>query len=300
MSKKRIAIIIPYFGELPSHFNLFLKSCSKNKDIDFLLFTDDERVFNYPENVKKHIMRFNDLNDIINTKLNINIKIKRPYKLCDFRPSYGKIFENYLGEYEFWGFCDIDLIFGDISKFITHDITEQYNKILINGHFQIYRNINEVNNYYLLNNSKISFEKVANSNKNHQFDEMGGIYDILKENGIPQYFNNRIFADIYPKSKKLIDNRFLNNYYRQAYLWENGRLFHLKIKLFNKVEKREILYLHFQKRKLDIKFSNENNVEKFYITENGFVEDIDLSNKKNISISKELIKLFLVKVKIIK
>ena len=45
--------------------------------------------------------------------------VNSPYKLCDYKPVYGLIFDEDLQDYDFWGHCDVDLIFGDIRKFIN-------------------------------------------------------------------------------------------------------------------------------------------------------------------------------------
>ena len=39
----RIAIIIPYFGKFNNYFKFWLESACANQDVDFLVFTDDNR-----------------------------------------------------------------------------------------------------------------------------------------------------------------------------------------------------------------------------------------------------------------
>lgn len=48
----RICLVVAYYGKFNNFFQLWLDSCSKNEDIDFLVFTDDEYPYNYPSNVK--------------------------------------------------------------------------------------------------------------------------------------------------------------------------------------------------------------------------------------------------------
>ena len=57
----KVAFIVPYFGTFPQYFQLFLKSCELNPNYDWLLFTDDERLFNYPSNVHVNLISFNSL-----------------------------------------------------------------------------------------------------------------------------------------------------------------------------------------------------------------------------------------------
>ena len=48
----RIALILPYFGHFDSMFPLWLESCRYNTDFEWIIFTDDNRTFDYPDNVK--------------------------------------------------------------------------------------------------------------------------------------------------------------------------------------------------------------------------------------------------------
>ena len=120
-----IGIVICYFGKWPPWFPLFLKSCIYNDTIDWLVFSD----YDLPEqsgNIKFHPFFKEQFNRLATKKLGFDINIQDPYKLCDFKPAFGKIFEDYLKEYDFWGYSDIDLIYGNIPGFITSNILKQY------------------------------------------------------------------------------------------------------------------------------------------------------------------------------
>ena len=58
--KNKIAIIIPYFGVLPNYFDLWLKSASCNKEIDFFIYTDStsEILLNQYQNIIINRMTF--------------------------------------------------------------------------------------------------------------------------------------------------------------------------------------------------------------------------------------------------
>lgn len=49
----KICLIIPYFGEFKNYFQLFLNSCANNPTINWLIFTDSDQAYFYPDNVKK-------------------------------------------------------------------------------------------------------------------------------------------------------------------------------------------------------------------------------------------------------
>ena len=61
------ALIIPYFGTFNNYFELWLKSCEYNKDIDWLIFTDDKTDYTYPSNVHVYYTTFEKIKERINT-----------------------------------------------------------------------------------------------------------------------------------------------------------------------------------------------------------------------------------------
>ena len=67
-------------------------------------------------------------------KLGFHVSLDQSYKLCDFKPAYGFLFEEYLQGYQFWGHCDIDTIMGNLSKLLTDELLNQYDKLFCMGH----------------------------------------------------------------------------------------------------------------------------------------------------------------------
>ena len=99
---KKCCFIIPYFGKLPNYFPVFLKTCAFNKDYDWLIFSDDCSKYELPINVKIINLEFVDLKEKIKNKFkDFEIDLSYPYKLCDYKPAYGYIFEEYLKIYLF-------------------------------------------------------------------------------------------------------------------------------------------------------------------------------------------------------
>ena len=129
MKESSICLVVLYFGKLPNYFNLWLTSCKYNKTINFLLFIDDETKYDYPNNVKVIYTTFENIKNQIQSKFDFNISLKKPYKLCDYKPAYGYIFNEYLEKYDFWGHCDLDVIFGNLRKFLSEEILMQNDKI---------------------------------------------------------------------------------------------------------------------------------------------------------------------------
>ena len=111
----RVAVILPYFGKFPNYFTLYLYSCSFNPKIDFLIFTDILYEDQYPDNVKFITLSFKELQETAQYKLGFRIELSNPYKLCDLRPAYGVVFADYIKGYDYWGYGDIDVIYGDLQ-----------------------------------------------------------------------------------------------------------------------------------------------------------------------------------------
>jgi len=179
-NKYRICIICPYFGVLPNYIGLFFQSCKTNYSIDWLIFTDCSYHGYLPNNVKLIFTSFDDFRERVQAKFDFQISLTSAYKLCDFRPAYGVILNDYLNGYDYWGHCDLDMIFGDIRKFWTDEVLSKYDKIFTRGHLTLYRNTPIVSKYYMLPGEGYDYKNVFSNPKSRCFDEMIGINKILK------------------------------------------------------------------------------------------------------------------------
>jgi len=173
----KICFIIPFWGaKFPNYFPYFLKSISWNKSIDFIFFTDIKSYsFENFSNISIVDVSLNDVENLINKKLDLKVTIEHPYKLCDFRPLYGIIFEDYVANYDFWGYCDIDIVFSDLRIFLTNNILNKYHVISCRHSYQtgflaLYRNNKEINDLFLESHD---YPAILYSNKSFCADEYG-------------------------------------------------------------------------------------------------------------------------------
>lgn len=171
---KSIAIIIPYFGKLPWYFDYFIHSCTYNLSVHFFVITDDQT---HDKKISINVFiiykTFEEMKVIMSERLQLKINIDNTYKLCDFKPAYGLIFDDLIEKYDFWGYCDIDIIFGNIRNFITDKILDEYDVFTprhdyLGGYFCLFRNIEKVNK--LFTHSK-DYVKVFSSPLHYCFDE---------------------------------------------------------------------------------------------------------------------------------
>ncbi|UXC62737.1 hypothetical protein N4562_06445 [Ligilactobacillus agilis] len=271
--KNKICLIIPYFGKLPKYADLFFESLRNNDNIDVLMITDATVKYEL-KNLKILRMSFDALRNKIQEKFPFKISLEKPYKLCDFRPAYGYIFQEYLTEYTFWGYSDIDLVFGKTSIFLTEELLSKYDKIYQHGHFCLYRNVTWINEEFM-SNYGIDYKKVFSSSINYIFDELLGIQKKFDYDRISTYKGWEFF-DVNPWKYHLtrvtsyVPSEILTNdfdFKHECFYIENGHLYREALK-GDRLIKSEFLYFHFQKRNYTINNKSDN----FYLTNNGTLD----------------------------
>jgi len=146
LKKNKIAIIIPYFGKWPEWINLYLYSCGQNKFIDWYFFSDCELPVSLTNNLIFKSMSFSEYCDLVSKKLKIDFEPQSAYKLCGLKPFYGFVHDDVLINYDFWGFGDVDVVWGDLSMFYTEKMLNKYDVFSthadrMSGHLAIIRNI---------------------------------------------------------------------------------------------------------------------------------------------------------------
>ncbi|MCI8999430.1 MAG: hypothetical protein HFJ26_00445 [Clostridia bacterium] len=294
---KTIAFIVPYFTlnqrKLPEVFELWLNSCKFNETVDWFFITDiDISTYDIPKNVHAIRKSFNEIKEKIQSNFNFKISLDKPYKLCDFRPVYGEIFEDILKGYDYWGFCDIDVIWGDIRKFLTDKVLIKHDRILTRGNCSIFLNSKENNLRYRTLDKKgcLDYNYVFSHKDSFAFDEWaghngGGFSQIMKLNNIPM-FDKFIFADIQVDRYALRTTREFDKDYigeqnekKTIFVFERGTLKSYSLKE-NEICSHEFMHLHLQRRPLKIGKNIDKN--KFVIVSPNKVKNYDFINRKSL------------------
>lgn len=255
---KKCAIILPYFGKFNNYFPLFLRSCAYNPAFDWLIFTDDKSEYEYPENVHVHYITFEDMQKLIQSKFKFEVSLEHPYKLCDYKATYGLVFKEYIEKYDFWGFCDCDLIFGDLSQFITDEILNEYDRVFSLGHFSLFKNDNQINSICLddYNGEKYA-PKVLGSNNVFGFDEMV-MNSLLEQRGMKIYsVDLSANLSVYYHKFRLVKRDYsikryiIEDYIPAIYLWDRGKVIRFFISDDDgTLTKNEFVYIHLQQRNM--------------------------------------------------
>jgi hypothetical protein len=145
----QLAFLIAYYGRWPFYWNLWLESAAKNPKFDFLILTDLPKPPRIPDNVHILPMQFPELSRRISEVVGFPLPRLTYHKLCDFKPFYGLAFSELLRSYRYWGYCDVDLFFGNLLPLEKMAESEDFDFIspfeYTVGHCTLIRNNHRVN-----------------------------------------------------------------------------------------------------------------------------------------------------------
>lgn len=186
-SKHNIVVLVTWFGNIPWYFPYFLHSCKFNSDIDFIIFCDREIEYTLPSNVNCIRISLGELKKIISEKLDFDASLEFPYKLSDYKPAYGLIFENYIRGYDFWAQSDIDIIYGNLRHFFTDELLSSTDYASVRhdyatGCFSLFRNNSTMNN--LFKQSK-DYKMVFTTKEHMGFEELNHRHCEISDEGKP-------------------------------------------------------------------------------------------------------------------
>ncbi len=243
-----------------------LISCAWNPDVDWHFLSDCKPPEKHPPNVHFHSSTLQKVAELATEVLGFPVHLQRAYKLCDLKPAYGLMFRDLLKDYDFWGHCDPDILWGNIRKFMTSKLLDRYDilssrKHALAGHFCIYRNEERINRICL---ETADWEQMLNhSEKSYMLDEayFSDLIKDLSDKGEIQVYWNRSIAtsgsDQKPvllagqkmcwKQGRPVDSNGKPVSYRhwlfkgRPLKWEKGRTWN--------AYGQEVMYLHFHRLK---------------------------------------------------
>ncbi len=277
---KRILIICCWFGPYPNYFGVWSKSVGCNSTIDFLIVGDNPLPSNSPSNLLFLPLSLEKLQSLIRERLACKEAVlMHPYKCCDYKPMYGTIFADELTGYDFWGHCDLDLVFGNLRDFLTEERFANYDKLYSQGHLSVYRNTPEVNERWRLPFAKFDVMQVITSPMNFAFDEWDGIYNIYMRQGFP-FWREVEFCNPAPFTRRFRFRQRTNakyerspsNYNHQCFYWEKGKVHRAFINALKEVQIEDYAYMHFFKRRFPNPLADVLDKQtSFFCTPSGFV-----------------------------
>lgn len=251
-----IGIVVPYFGSKPDFYDVWEITALSNSSIDFFIFTDIREIVS-KDNIKVVYMSLSEFKDELQKVFDFPICLDSPYKLCDYKPVYGDALKKWLGVYDFWGYCDLDMLFGDLRKFFTDEVLSETDRCFANGHISLWRNRDIFNSVYKYDegNMGISYKEVYTSPDSFYFDEQKGVYT-------KSLFNGMRFTNFPMRDPMEGEPYFVSNNKRFVVYWENGKLYSVT----DTGEKEELCYAHFFRRNFNkVYIENKDNISSIKV-----------------------------------
>ena len=245
---QKIVLIFPYFGKFPPQYKAWRQTALMNSDVDFMFFTDQD--VESIGNIIVHHMQFSDFQKLVQDAFDFTVDIDRPYKLCEYKQAYGHILKNYIQGYDFWGFGDIDVVYGDLRSIITEDVLSKYKLINGWGHLSLFHNDEDTNTYFMVKKPGYQYYKDAFTVPDISFfDEFGhkGCSDKWRDFRPDDCWFDWHFDHVTKPKQSYHFNSITRG-------WNNVIFEHIGKKLYmirfqdGKMEKLESLYAHFQHR----------------------------------------------------
>jgi len=220
----RIAIVIPYFSSandpsLPPYFDLFAQTAGGSKDlVDFLIFhtglpphvLPDPATL--PSNVQlidlqsttklaELLLRVADRRTDESLKANGMDQSKltsiitktiehHPYVLVEYKPATGHIFKDYLNDYTHWGYSDLDIIWGDLPRWVSkEELTDwdivtygfgDQDRVYLRGQFTFHKNNDKINQLWreceYLSEADVRYSKLLEGREQFKLESAEGCY----------------------------------------------------------------------------------------------------------------------------
>lgn len=95
-----------------------MQGAQANSKVDFLILSDCLETGVFADNMKICRWSLEDVRRLAESKLQTDVVLEKPFKLCDLKPMYGHIFEECSTGYDFWGYGDIDVLYGDLQHWL--------------------------------------------------------------------------------------------------------------------------------------------------------------------------------------
>lgn len=248
--QNKIALVIPYFGELPPWFPYFAESVADSPLLDVLLFSDAPMPPSLPANIIYRPLSLAEFREMASAQLSVGVCVDHAYKVCDLKPAYGRIFSQYLREYPFWAFGDLDCIFGDLELFLSplledNDILS-FRRGWVTGSFCVLRNSELVNSLY---QSSADWVKAFTTAEHQHFDELGGhLYAQVLRGADPLKLRDKVdsFTHVLKRASRQ-SNPFVRCFFAdmacESLQWGETIRYH-KGRLQRMADDRPLMYVH--------------------------------------------------------
>lgn len=179
MQKKdrmKLKLLQLWLGKIPDYFWFHYETTKNIKNVEFLIFTDTDLVVD-SKNYTIIPVTKDEIEKKVSSMLRYEYRIYNFRKINDLKSCLGELFEEHLIGCDYFGFYDIDTMFGDFQKWIfphmgEYDVISFADSVFHNrlcGPLTIIRN--NYDNLRLYRKKLIEFQNSLNSESIHAFEE---------------------------------------------------------------------------------------------------------------------------------
>ena len=218
--------------------SIFSSKAAWNPDVQWRIYTDCGKPENKADNIDFVPISFDDYKGLVRERLKIAFDQAQPYKLCDIKPALGAVHEREIADYPFFGYGDIDVIYGDISRFYSKEKFADLDVISthperLSGHFAVLRNTSTL---------RRAFEQIPDYRAMLEAQQIIG----MDEFGFSEIFLNssKERTSFVERHSTILCWRGWHDAtmdYPKRWFWQNGQLTN------ERDGARQFLYLHFMR-----------------------------------------------------
>ena len=115
-----VAVVLTvFFGPLPPWLPLTLHSMAANARVDFVVIGDAAAPSVVPPNVRFEHITYEAMQERLSLLTGRRIVYTNTYKANDIKPLLPALYPDAVRGYEWWGWADLDVVFGDLLKFVS-------------------------------------------------------------------------------------------------------------------------------------------------------------------------------------
>lgn len=136
---------------------------------------------------------------------------------CDYRPAYGELFQDLYRGYDWWGWVDLDVMFGDVDGLLPPLLTEDvcavnFKEEYLSGCLALFRNDPIVTRLY---RESPNHKEILGEQRYHCWDESGGyikerpdcFWQLVKDSGLRYHQAPELYAYDSPRERHRVELR---------------------------------------------------------------------------------------------
>jgi hypothetical protein len=113
-----LVVCTVFFGPLPPWLPITLHSMAANDRVDFIVVGDAPPPSVLPPNVRFETIAYTAMQARLTQLTGRSVVYTNTYKANDIKPLLPALYPEAIRGYEWWGWADLDVIFGDLLKFV--------------------------------------------------------------------------------------------------------------------------------------------------------------------------------------